>query len=285
MRGNEEGERGLEQPLQMGLRLARRGVMEGGSQFRRQRPSTSGGAQLKGSIARFSNPSPRRRRSLFFFPRMAVEVVLLVLGEVRGQVVPGFRGNGFPEPLEHLQDGLHVLARGRRVVDRILGVLDGHHHLFAFVQVERLQGREHAVGVPGLDVDNHPGSLPASVLPAASAVCAVPSAPRSTLGFCARSTDAAWSLRSAVDRTSSGYRSEERSELRGVSGESGRGGEREVNKGRGVRRNELRVTGGAGAMEAWREGQCDDFHLGLRAPLTKSDARDELNRTLKRCGT
>ena len=52
-----------------------------------------------------------------------------------------------------------------------------------------------------------------------------------------------------------------------MSGESGRGGEREVKKGSEVRRSWLRVTGAAGAVKVLREGRGDDLRSGARAAL------------------
>lgn len=48
---------------------------------------------------------------------------------------------------------------------------------------------------------------------------------------------------------------------------SGQGGEREMKKGRGVRRSGLRVSGSAGAVKAAREGKCDDVRAGPRAAI------------------
>ncbi len=87
---------------------------------------------------------------------MAVEVVLLVLGQVSREVVPGFRGNGLAELRNSCGAAGQALPRPWRILDGGLRVLDRHGDLRAFVQVERLQGREYAVGVPGFDVDNHP---------------------------------------------------------------------------------------------------------------------------------
>lgn len=42
-------------------------------------------------------------------------------------------------------------------------------------------------------------------------------------------------------------------------------GEREMKKGRGLRRSGLRVTGAAGAMKAARAGKCEDGRSGARA--------------------